>query len=147
MGNTCTGEPTTSNRLGGRRSCDTLCDSWCLADAVLPFDRNHEPVSPARQGFYIFGVLSVIADSLPQYCNSNVDAAVEIHNRVVRPEYAPDLFPGHDPAAALDQNSKYLEWLVSEKNLFGGVAIRLRFKGDKFTGPNVQFEDPESHSL
>jgi hypothetical protein len=147
MGNARTGESATSNRLGGWGSCDILCDFRRLANAVLPFDRYHESISPTRQSLYIFGVLSGIAYSLPQYCNSNVDAGVEIHNCVVRPEYAPDLLPRHDPAAALDQNSKYLERLVSEKKLFGGAAVRLRFKGDKFTSPNVQFKDSESHPL
>jgi hypothetical protein len=128
MGNTRTGESTTANRLGEWGSCDILCDFRRLTDAVLPFDRNQEPISPTRQSLYIFGVLSGIAYRLPQYCNSNVDAAVEIHNCVIQPKYPHDLFPGHDPAAAFDQNSKYLGRLVSEKKLFGGLAIRLRFK-------------------
>src|SRR5690242_2323982 len=80
-------------------------------------DWGDEPISPARQSMNILGVLSGINNSFPQYSHCDVNAAVKIHNGVIRPEHPLDFIPGHHPAPALEENSKNLKWLLAEQNL------------------------------
>src|SRR5690349_2798388 len=93
---------------------------------AFPSDWGDEPISPARQSLNILGVLSGITDSFPQYRHRHVNAAVKIHNSVIRPEHHLDLIPGHQSAPALDENSKNLKWLLAEQNLLRWRAVSLR---------------------
>jgi hypothetical protein len=88
-----------------------------------------------------------ITDSFPQYRHGDVNAAVKIHNGVIRPEHLLDFIPGHNPALAFDENSKNLEWLFSEQNLLRQGAVRPWLIRDKFAGLEVQLEASESHSF
>src|SRR6266849_95161 len=107
-------------------------------------DRGDEPISPARQSLNILGVLSCISDSFPQYRHRDVNAAVKIHNRFIRPEHLLDFILGHNPALAFDENSKNLEWLLSEQNLLRQGAVYPWLIRDKFAGLEVQLEASES---
>ena len=110
-------------------------------------DRDDEPISPARQSLNILGVLSGITDSLSQYRHSDVNAAVKVHNGVIRPEHLLDFIPGHNPALAFDESSKNLEWLLSEQNLLRQGAVLPWLIRDKFDGLEVQLEPSESHAF
>jgi hypothetical protein len=100
-------------------------------------DWGYEPISSARQSLNILGVLSGITHSLPQYRHRDVNAAVKIHNSVIRPEHLLDLIPGHNPAPAFDENSKDLEWLLSQQDLLRRTTFDIWLIRDKFAGLEV----------
>ncbi len=66
---------------------------------------------------------------------------IEIHNRVVGPEFPLDFLAGYDLASPLDQHSQNLEWLFPKKDL---AATIYRPERAQFAGTKVKLKLSES---
>ncbi len=73
--------------------------------------RHQEPVAPMRYGLDEPGIISVVSERLPQPIDCLIDAAFEIHDRVVGPEPPLKFFPGQDLAWVLDECKQGLKGL------------------------------------
>src|ERR1700730_2371818 len=72
----------------------------------MGFHFTDEAISPPRQSFNVLGLFNRVSQSLPQPRHGIVNAMIEIHERVGRPQPIPQLPTGHYLAAPFRQNGK-----------------------------------------
>ena len=99
-------------------------------------DRNQEPVTPSRHSLDKTGRICRIAQGRAELHDGGVDAAIELHDRVVRPEPFSDLLPRNHLAFAKKEHLQNLELLL-RKAYFSPIPLQL-------SGRKVEFERPEA---
>jgi hypothetical protein len=110
----------------------------------LPIDWRDQPVSAPRQGFNVLGMVGIVCERLAQDRDCNVNASIEFHDGIVRPENLAYFLAGNNVASALHQDSQNLEGLLAEQDLCGPSFHGRRSDRDKFTGSDVELKRSKS---
>ena len=63
--------------------------------ASHPFHRHHQAVAAARHRLHVLRLFRRVPQRQAQLLDGGVDAVVELHNRVIRPELLTDLLPDY----------------------------------------------------
>jgi hypothetical protein len=79
-----------------------------------------------------FRVLGRVTEGLPQFLDGGIDGVVELHHRVVRPEFLADFFPRRHLAPTLHEHQQNLKGLLLQHD--------LAFPPAQFTGAKVEFK-------
>src|SRR5260370_1360182 len=96
--------PPVSHRRGVRRALD-------------PRARSHEPVAATRQGFHKAGTLRGIAQGFAQPVDDGIEAVVDVHEGIRRPQLLPELVPGDDFTCVLQETCQYLKRMLLELDM------------------------------
>ena len=91
---------------------------------LRPLHGNQEPVTPPRQRLNERRLLRGIFQCLAQALDGGIDAAVELDNRSVRPEFSVQLSARDDLAGVLDQQAQNLNRLIGRPD-FDPVSAQL----------------------
>jgi hypothetical protein len=89
-------------------------------------------------GLDIFRIVSGIPECKEKFLDGRVDAAVELHHRVVGPKLLLNFFESRYGASVLDEHSQNLERLVLEHNQLAGFV--------QFSRLQIKFEGVESNA-
>jgi hypothetical protein len=76
-----------------------------------PFNWDEDPVASTRKRLDILGVIGRISQDPPQVSDDGVDAMVEIHLRIIRPQLALDFVARHQFACVLRKQQEHTKWL------------------------------------
>ena len=82
------------------------------------FDRRNEPVSPPRQGFDIGRGLGRIPQRFADARDGVVQAVVEIHEGIGRPELVTEFLSRDQVAGGLQQDRQHLQRLALKAKLY-----------------------------
>src|SRR6516164_5821379 len=80
-------------------------------------DRPDEAIPSPGYGFNEAGTLSVVIQRRPKPFHSVVQALLEVHERVGRPQLLLQLFSGDGLARTLQQHDQYVHWLPLQPDL------------------------------
>jgi hypothetical protein len=97
--------------------------------------RNHESITALRQGFNETRVGSRIAEYFAKLINNGIQTMVKIDKRIGRPEFLPQVFPGHNFARPFQQNDENLERLILQTHPNSRLA--------KLARAGIGFKDSE----
>ena len=99
-------------------------------------DRRDEAVAPPRERFDVLRGIGVVAQSLADLPDAEVQPLVEVHERVATPHLLANLLSRHDLAASPDQRLQDLERL---RGKFDEVAVAA-----KLCGGQMELEGPKT---
>jgi hypothetical protein len=105
---------------------------WSPAGVCRPDYGSQKTVSAASECFNEAGIFGGITEGVAQALDGGVQAVVEIHEGVGRPEPAPQLFPGKNFTGTLEEHGQDLERLLLESHLSAVPP--------EFTGAEIHFE-------
>jgi hypothetical protein len=74
-----------------------------LESCLLNLDGRNEPISTTVKSLDEPGALRGIAQSETELVHGFVEIAIEINESICRPEFLPNLFPGHEFARTVHQ--------------------------------------------
>jgi hypothetical protein len=97
---------------------------------------GQKTVAAASESLNKAGIFSGITDGVAQTLDGGVQAVVEIHKCINRPEPAAQFFPGNDFPGMLEEHGQDLERLLLESHLDAVPA--------ELTGTEIHFEDAEA---
>src|SRR5690242_17823932 len=100
------------------------------------FDSSEKAVSATRDGFYIPGLTGGFRQGIAQPLDGRIDAVVELHDGVVRPQPEPDLLAEHHFAGLFEQEKQDLKRLFPELDANPVLA--------QLAGTNIEFERSET---
>jgi len=99
-------------------------------------DGYEKAVAATRESFDEARIFCGITQCAAQALDGGIQAVVEVHEGVRRPQLAAQLFPGDHLAGPFKKECQELERLVLE--------LDFRAVSAEFTGTKVGFEDPEA---
>ena len=73
--------------------------------------RCHKPISPAGDGLDKTGILSAVAQGVPEPADGRIETVVEVDKGVCGPQPALQLFPRNHFSRSFEQQGKNLEGL------------------------------------
>jgi hypothetical protein len=89
-------------------------------------------------------MICIVGESFAQDGHRNVDASIEFHNGIVRPENLTDLLASNDVTLALQQDSQNLEGLLAEQDLGRPICARPAADRGKLPGSDVELKASKS---
>jgi hypothetical protein len=107
-----------------------------LVGVRAPVYGSQKTVAAASESFNKAGIFGGITKGVAQALDGGVQAVVEIHKCVSRPEPAVQLFPGNDFTGTFEEHGQDLEGLLLESHL-NTIPAEL-------TGTEIHFEDAEA---
>jgi hypothetical protein len=113
--------PGSSVRKPGRRRPDRRNFGPGGVARLSPYAGNEAVATPAN-GFYVTRLFRRVLERIAQPLHSRVDAVLELHNRVVGPEFPTDLLTQQHFPRILQQIGKYSKGLVLQADLLTVLA-------------------------
>ena len=98
--------------------------SRCNGPVVIGAHWSDETVTPARQGFYIPGIVGSISERVPETLDGGVQAMIEVHERVRWPELGVQFFAGDHLPWSVKKGQEYLEGLILQTDA-GAVSAKF----------------------
>ena len=96
-----------------------MCDAFRVTvrygrgvDEIKFLNRSDEAIAAPGERFDEAGVLSDVAQSITDAIHSAIEAAIEIHHRVVRPDPLLQLFPRQHLTGPFQEGEKEFERLL-----------------------------------
>src|SRR5271163_272944 len=112
------GKPQVARQAGEWRGAGSSGGGRRISD----IHRRDEPVSAARQRFYVAGPLGRVAEDLAKARNRIVQAMVEIDKSVGRPNLCSQLLESDHIAGALEQSGQNLQRLTLQPQSYTSFA-------------------------
>jgi hypothetical protein len=86
--------------------------------------RDHQSIATPGQGLDVPRVVRGIPQGTAQGLDRRIDAMVEIHNSIARPQPSIDFLAGYNLAPTFKEHPQDLKHLFSEENLIVGIGRR-----------------------
>src|SRR5215469_3661531 len=91
--------------------------TWFGSISAFAIDCPDEAIPSPGYGFNEVGAFSVVIQCRAKPHHGIVQALLEVHERVGRPQLLVQLFPGDGLARTLQQQDQYVHWLALQSDL------------------------------